>query len=143
MNGCGAVFIQVVSSRSIGMTKPRKQQISLEATPFYHCVSRCVRRAYLCGYDRLTGRSYEHRRDQIESDILRLASVFFIDVAAYSEMNKGRVESWQSQPSLIKPCEQFSRTRLSDTLHTKACAFFQPADAGTWKIFYVDTHLKI
>ena len=87
MNGCGAVFIHVVSSRSIGMTKPRKQQISLEATPFYHCVSRCVRRAYLCGYDRLTGRSYEHRRDQIESDILRLASVFFIDVAAYSVMS--------------------------------------------------------
>ena len=36
------------------------------------------------------------------------------------EKHKGRVESWQSQPSLIKPCEQFSRTRLSDTLHTKA-----------------------
>ena len=50
--------------------------------------------------------------------------------------HKGRVESWQSQPSLIKPCEQFSRTRLSDTLHTKACAFFQPADAGTWKTPY-------
>ena len=68
------------------MTKPRKQQISLDATPFYHCVSRCVRRAFLCGYDRLTGRSFEHRRHQIESDILRLASVFFIDIAAFSVM---------------------------------------------------------
>ena len=47
------------------------------------------------------------------------------------ELSKGRVESWQSQPSLIKPCVQFSRTRLSDILHTQACAFFQPAVIGT------------
>ena len=83
----GTVLKLVVSCRSIVMTKPRKQQISLEATPFYHCVSRCVRRAFLCGYDRTTGRSFEHRRHQIDSDILRLASVFFIDVAAYSVMS--------------------------------------------------------
>ena len=83
----GTVLKHVVSCRSIVMTKPRKQQISLEATPFYHCFSRCVRRAFLCGYDRTTGRSFEHRRHQIESDILRLASIFFIDIAAYSVMS--------------------------------------------------------
>ena len=69
------------------MPKPRKLQISLEATPFYHCVSRCVRRAFLCGSDSVSGRSYEHRRHQIEHDLLRLASIFFIDVAAFAVLS--------------------------------------------------------
>ena len=69
------------------MTRPRRQQISLEATPFYHVVSRCVRRAFLCGKDELTGRSYEHRRQQIQDDLLRLSSIFYIDILAFSIMH--------------------------------------------------------
>ena len=33
--------------------------------------------------------------------------------------------------TLIKPCMRFSRTRLSDVLHRKACALVQPAAVGT------------
>ncbi|WP_282756614.1 transposase [Desulfuromonas thiophila] len=69
------------------MALPRYAQVSLSDTPWYHVVSRCVRRAFLCGVDQITGQSYEHRRDWIEQRILQLAGVFTIDVASYAIMH--------------------------------------------------------
>jgi len=69
------------------MAIARKRQVSLADTKYYHCISRCVRRAYLCGKDHFTGKSYEHRRGWVEDKLLALAKVFCIDVCAYTVMS--------------------------------------------------------
>ena len=53
----------------------------------YHCVSRCVRRAWLCGEDRESGRSYEHRRQWVEDRIGELAEIFAVAVWGYAVMS--------------------------------------------------------
>ena len=69
------------------MPKPRYSQVSLIDTPYYHCVSRCVRRAFLCGTDHSSGQCYEHRRQWVEDKILELSNVFALDVCSYAVMS--------------------------------------------------------
>ena len=91
------------------MTIARKYQISVEDTPFYHVVTRCVRRAFLCGKDKYSNKCYEHRRGLIVERIKFLAEIFNIDVCAYAVMSNhyhlvlkiNSTENWSEKQVLI------------------------------------------
>ena len=66
------------------MTRARKTLIALESTSYYHICVRAVRRSFLCGEDRYTGRNFDHRRQWLEDELLRLSEIFAIDISAYA-----------------------------------------------------------
>ena len=89
------------------MTKPRKELVSIADTPYYHIVSRCVRRTFLCGYDRESNTDYEHRKQWIVDRIQLLSSLFSINLCSYAIMSNhyhlvvhiepDRANSWSNQ----------------------------------------------
>lgn len=69
------------------MGYPRKALVCLGDTPYYHVVSRCVRRAWLWGFDEYAGRDYSHRKQWVIDRLVLLASIFAIDICAYAIMS--------------------------------------------------------
>lgn len=69
------------------MAIARREIVSEGTEGLYHCVSRCVRRAFLCGLDPYTGKSFEHRKAWVRTRIIHLAQAFGIEVCAYAVMS--------------------------------------------------------
>ena len=49
--------------------------------------ARCIRRAFLCGKDVVTGQSFAYRRQWLEDKMFELAPVFAINLCTYSNMH--------------------------------------------------------
>lgn len=63
------------------MTMARKELVDVQVTRYYHCISRCVRQAMLCG----AGRA--HRKQWIEDRLQRLAENFAVAVCGFAVMD--------------------------------------------------------
>ena len=103
----------------------RKHLISVEDTPLYHCVMRCVRRSYLCGVDKVSGKNYDHRKQWAVTRLRQLASVFAIDICAYAIMsnhyhvilhiNKSKALAWSEREVVDRWMQIFRGDELIDS----------------------------
>ena len=64
----------------------RKEIVREGEVGMYHCVARCVRRAFLCGEDAVSGKNFEHRRGWIQERLELLAANFACDVCGFAAM---------------------------------------------------------
>ena len=96
----------------------RKNLVSLQDTPYYHCIARCVRRAWLWGVDEYAGKDYSHRKQWVIERLAQLANIFSIEICAYAVMsnhyhlvlyvNRERARKW-SQRTVVEHWEQLFR----------------------------------
>jgi REP element-mobilizing transposase RayT len=112
------------------MPQPRYRQVSVDDTPYYHCISRCVRRAFLCGEDPFSGFNFEHRRQWIVDRIKLMCSVFAVDLCAYAIMsnhyhivvriNAEQVKNWTDEEVAHRWMQIFSGPLLMRQYLTNA-----------------------
>ena len=69
------------------MTTPRHKLVDEEHAACYHVTSRCVRRAWLCGYDAFTRRNYSYRKRWLVERMKRLARCFAVEIFGYAVMS--------------------------------------------------------
>jgi REP element-mobilizing transposase RayT len=69
------------------MTQARRQLVNPAHAGTYHCINRCVRRSWLCGFDKYLGKSFEHRKAWVEGRILDLGSIFACGIYSWTVMS--------------------------------------------------------
>ncbi len=83
------------------MALPRSKYVQEGKEGVYHCFCRCVRRAFLYGYDAYSGRDYSHRKEWLVNRLRHLASIFGIDVCAYSVMENHYHTIVRTRPDIV------------------------------------------
>lgn len=112
------------------MTCARNHQLFIAEPTYFHLTSRCVRRAHLCGKDKLTGKSFDHRKHWLEKRLFELSHEFFIDLYGFAIMSNHYHLVLQTRPDemiqasdrqiAMRWCRVFPRRNETDALRIKS-----------------------
>jgi hypothetical protein len=98
-----------------------------------HCIARCVRRAFLCGDDPLTGKNHDHRKEWIRAQLQKLASFFAIEVCGYAVMSNHLHVVLRVRPDL-------AREWTDDEVALRWRLLFPPRDEATGRQVEPEPH---
>jgi len=109
------------------MPRPKRSEIfTPNEVSILHVVQRCVRRAFLSGFDEATGNDYSYRKEWIRQRIEKLASVFAVDVLSYAILSnhlhvvlRNRpdvVETWSDRQVALRWLQIFPGKRIDEQL---------------------------
>ena len=111
------------------MPTPRKRLVCPEVTPYYHCINRCVRRAFLCGIDPYTQKDLSHRKARIEELMFKFAHAFALDICAYAimsnhyhiviKLNPNLAQTWSHREVIERWHQLFRGNTHQSTLHQR------------------------
>ena len=83
------------------MALPRSLYVQDGQEGVYHCFSRCVRRAFLYGFDSVTHRDFSHRKAWLLERLRVLAAIFAIEVCAYAIMENHYHTILRTRPDIV------------------------------------------
>ncbi|MCB1052606.1 MAG: transposase [Acidobacteria bacterium] len=92
------------------MTKARHTVVKEGKVGVYHCTSRCVRRAYLCGVDSHSGCDFSHRQVWVRDRLKALSKIFAIDVCGYAVMENHLHSILRNRPDIA---DSWSATEIA------------------------------
>ncbi|MFH1134597.1 MAG: transposase [Pseudomonadota bacterium] len=102
----------------------KREIVTVGTAGMFHCISRCVRRAFLCGNDPSTGKSLEHRNSWVQARLELLARTFAVDICAFTVMpnhlhvvlriRPDLVESWSDEEIAARWLLAFPKRKTED-----------------------------
>jgi len=79
----------------------RKEIVCESEVEVFHAYTRCVRRAFLCGDDALTGKNYDHRKQWVEERLQELSATMALDICGYAVMGNHLHVIVRTRPDLV------------------------------------------
>ena len=67
----------------------------------FHLINRCVRRTFLCGRDKRSGKDYSHRKQWIRDRLEELAGIFGIDILGFAVLSNHLHVVVRTRPDVV------------------------------------------
>ena len=80
----------------------RREIFAGDEVQAFHLINRCVRRTYLCGKDKKSGKDFSHRKQWIRDRLEVLAGIFGLDIPGFAVLSNHMHVVVRTRPDVVK-----------------------------------------